>query len=167
MVQEIAGKPVGNPLEVPYFGAAPFGFGRGRVMRFSAQPRVAPEPQALPCDPAPCDYLNEALTARMAEGETVIFDFKLQVRDADQVTDLDDATSSWNEAETPFVPVATLVLEAPQTGVNSDAQRKVCEGLVFTPWHALAEHEPLGGINRLRKKVYKASSQHRCAAKYD
>ena len=167
VVKDIAGKPVGNPLEVPYFGAAPFRFGRGRVMRFSAQPRVAPEPQTLPGDPAPCDYLNEALTARMAEGETVIFDFKLQVRDADQVTDLDDATSSWDEAETPFVPVATLVLEAPQTEVNSDAQRKACEDLVFTPWHALSEHEPLGGINRLREKVYKASSGHRCPAKYD
>jgi len=166
VVQEIAGKPVGNPLEVPYFGAAPFRFGPDRVMRFKTQPRVAPEPQTVPGDPVPCDYLNEVLTARMAEGETVTFDFKLQVRDADQVTDLDDATSSWDETETPFVPVATLVLEAPQAEVNSDAQRKTCEELVFTPWHALSEHEPLGGINRLRKKVYDASSEHRCPAKH-
>jgi hypothetical protein len=167
VVQEIASKPVGNPLEVPYFGAAPFRFGRGRVMRFSAQPRVAPEPQTLPGDPVPCDYLNEALTARMAEGEPVVFDFKLQVRDADQVTDLNDATSSWDEAETPFVPVATLVLDAPQARINAKAQRKACEDLVFTPWHSLRAHEPLGGINRLRQKVYTASAGHRCPAKND
>ena len=161
VVQEIGSKPVANPLEVPYFGAAPFRFGPDRVMRFSVQPRVAPEPQVPPSDPTPSDYLNEALVARMTQGESVIFDFKLQVRDADQVTDMDDATSSWAEAETPFVSVATLVLEAPQPDVNSDSQRKACEDLVFTPWHALTEHEPLGGINRLRNKVYKASAHHR------
>ncbi len=83
VVQAIAAKPVGNPLEVPYFGAAPFGFGPDRVMRFKAQPRVAPEPQTVPSEPVPCDYLNEALTARMAEGEAVIFDFMLQVREAE------------------------------------------------------------------------------------
>ncbi|MEA2078801.1 MAG: hypothetical protein U9P00_02910 [Pseudomonadota bacterium] len=63
VVQEIASKPVANPLEVPYFGAAPFSFGSDRVMRFGVQPRVAPEPQAPPSDPTPCDYLNEALVA--------------------------------------------------------------------------------------------------------
>jgi hypothetical protein len=26
--------------------------------------------------------------------------------------------------------------------------------LAFNPWHALAEHRPMGGINRLRKAVY-------------
>lgn len=166
VVTEIGSKPVANPLEVPYFGAAPFGFGRDRVMRFSAQPRFAPEPQTLPDAPVPCDYLSEALTARMAKGEPVVFDFKLQVRDADKVTDLEDATASWPETETPFVTVATLVLDAPQTDINSEVQRKECEDLVFTPWHALREHEPLGGINRLRKKVYKASSRHRCPAKH-
>ncbi|MGB7933521.1 MAG: hypothetical protein WCH04_15085, partial [Gammaproteobacteria bacterium] len=96
-------------------------------MRFSAQPRVAPEPQTVPVDPVPCDYLNEALTARMAECEAVVFDFMLQVRYAEDVTDLEDATSFWDEVETPFVPVATLVLEAPQSDVNSDAQRQACE----------------------------------------
>lgn len=167
VVQAIAAKPVGNPLEVPYFGAAPFAFGPDRVMRFKAQPRVAPEPQIVPRDPVPCDYLKEALTARMAAGEAVVFDFMLQLRKADDVRDLEDATSFWQETETPFIPVATLVLEAPQTDVNSDAQRLACEGLVFTPWHALREHEPLGGINRLRKKVYDASSKHRCPVKHD
>lgn len=29
------------------------------------------------------------------------------------------------------------------------------------PWHGLAEHRPLGSLNRLRKKVYAASSAMR------
>ena len=36
-----------------------------------------------------------------------------------------------------------------------------CERLVFTPWHSLAAHQPIGSINRLRKAVYEASAQHR------
>jgi hypothetical protein len=167
VVSKIASMPVGNPLEVSYFGAAPFGFGPDQVMRFKVQPRVAPEPQTVPT-PAPCCYLNEALIARMAKGEVVVFDFKLQVRKtADDIDDMEDATASWDEQVFPFETVATLVLEAPQTDVNSDAQRQACEELVFTPWHALGEHEPLGGINRLRKKVYDASAQHRCPVKHD
>ena len=74
---------------------------------------------------------------------------------------MEDATSSWAEPAPPFVSVAPLVFAAPQLDVNSDSQRKACEDLVFTPWHTLAEHEPLGGINRLRNKVYKASAHHR------
>lgn len=167
VVKTIADTPVGNPLEVPYFGAAPFGFGPDRVMRFKAQPRVAPVPQTVPSEPVPCDYLNEALTARMAEGEAVVFDFMLQVRKTKEVKDLEDATSFWDEAETSFVCVATLVLDASQTDINSDEQRQACEDLVFTPWHALSDHEPLGGINRLRKMVYDASAEHRCPVKYD
>ena len=30
--------------------------------------------------------------------------------------------------------------------------------LSFTPWHTLAEHRPLGGINRIRRSAYRASS---------
>ena len=33
--------------------------------------------------------------------------------------------------------------------------------LSFSPWHALEEHRPLGGINRARKIVYPASSKLR------
>ena len=165
VLKEIAGKPVANPLEVIYFGAAPFGFGADRVMRFSVHPRVAPEPQLPPDDPAPCDYLKDKLTARMTESEPVVFDFKVQVRDAANITDMEDATSFWSEEETRSVTVATLTLNAPQAEVSSASQRNACEKLVFTPWQALVEHKPLGSINRLRKKVYEASSDHRCPAR--
>ena len=42
-----------------------------------------------------------------------------------------------------------------------------CEALVFTPWHCLADHQPLGSINRLRKAVYLASEAHRGSGKKD
>jgi hypothetical protein len=41
---------------------------------------------------------------------------------------------------------------------NSDA---LGENLSFTPWHALPEHRPLGGINRARKVIYDLISTFR------
>ena len=35
--------------------------------------------------------------------------------------------------------------------------RRNANPLSFNPWHALAEHRPLGGMNRLRKVAYAAS----------
>ena len=47
---------------------------------------------------------------------------------------------------------------------DSEAQRAFGENLSYTPWHSLAEHRPLGGINRARKVVYRAISmfRHEC-----
>lgn len=40
---------------------------------------------------------------------------------------------------------------------------EACEEMAFTPWHALTAHQPLGGINRLRRQVYLGSAIHRGA----
>ena len=39
--------------------------------------------------------------------------------------------------------------------------KRRCENLFFTPWHGLQEHQPIGGINRLKLGVYDASSAFR------
>jgi len=36
-----------------------------------------------------------------------------------------------------------------------------CENLTYTPWHALPEHRPLGGINRVRRAVYESLAELR------
>jgi hypothetical protein len=35
------------------------------------------------------------------------------------------------------------------------------ENMSFHPWHALAEHEPLGAINIMRRRIYPAIVQRR------
>ncbi len=67
----------------------------------------------------------------------------------------------WNAGDFPFVNVARIVIPAPQKHINSKKAEAECEKLVFTPCHSLAAHQPLGGINRLRKAVYLASKDHR------
>jgi hypothetical protein len=150
-----------SPLDNSYFGAAPFLFGEGRAMKFCAVP-VNPATGA-PGDIGARDYLRAAMRQRMTEakGKDICFDFKIQVRSAAQLegrieTEIEDVCTLW---EDPFVTVARIAI--PAQVFDAPERREFCEKLVYTPWHGLEAHRPLGGINRLRKKVYEASANHR------
>ena len=158
--------PVANPLGVQYFSAAPFLFGPARVMKFSAKPCVVVPTTEIPVPPG-YDYLRHVLTQTMQRHDNLQFDFMVQVRpgDADpsvrEEMGIENASSLWDEATHPFMPIAKISIHLPQPEVDTDAHRERCEKLVFTPWHCLAAHQPIGSINRLRKAVYEASSQRR------
>ena len=166
LVQQLQSVPVANPLEVRYFGAAPFLFGADRVMRFSAEPCDGEKPQVLPETPSE-DYLREALIETLQQKQDICFDFKVQVRGKSEDLDIEDASTVWDEAETPYVDVAKIIIPAPQKNIDGRKQIERCEALVFTPWHCLADHQPLGSINRLRKAVYLASEARRGAGGKD
>lgn len=161
VLQQIGSLPVANPLEVPYFTAAPSLFGKDRCMRVSVKPQGDLKPQVVP-DPAGENYLRDALQETMRGSEDVVFDLRIQVRKAGE-SDLfiEDATKAWDEQAHPWQTVGKITIPAPQTGLDTPEHREECEELVYTPWHSLAEHQPLGSINRLRYAVYKASAQYR------
>jgi hypothetical protein len=155
-----------SPFDNRYFSAAAFLFGEGRAMKFSAVPvnPMTGDVTAACQDP---DYLRAALRRRMAEahGAPICFDFQIQVRSADSLagkidTDIEDVCTQWDEAQYPFVTVARINISS-QQDVASPARQEYCETLAYTPWHGLKAHRPLGGINRLRQKVYEASSHRR------
>ncbi len=77
-------------------------------------------------------------------------EFLIQPRTSDKL-DVEDALDEWEESDAPLYKVATIRI--PQQVFDTPEQQKVCENLSYTPWHALPEHKPLGGINRLRKVV--------------
>lgn len=163
VVREIKSKVVANPLEVSYFSAAPFLFGPDQVVHFSAVPEGGDKPQSLPPDPDP-NYLAESLASTMNSKEDVVFNFRVQIREAGEMgLGIEDATTVW--ADTPYLDVAKIVIPAPQPDVHSPERLEAAEQLVFSPWHALAEHQPLGSINRLRRAVYLASANRRRAHK--
>ncbi|HEX8624090.1 MAG TPA: hypothetical protein VF782_03320 [Allosphingosinicella sp.] len=147
-----------SPFDNTYFGAAPFGFGEGRVMRFAAKPV---NPMTGPVGAAVNDenYLRDSLRKRMAEaaGKDICFDFQIQVRDASQLTnlenDIEDACKAWPD---PFVTVARITIPS-----QALIEQEFCETLFYTPWHGLDEHRPLGGINRMRRDVYTKSAELR------
>ena len=69
---------------------------------------------------------------------------------------LEDATAKW---DAPFEEVARISI--PKQDFDTDAESTACENLSFSPWHALAEHRPLGSLNRGRKVVYQILSKFR------
>lgn len=158
--------PPTSPVDNRYFSAAPFLFGADRVMKYSAKP-VAPasgSPSAADISADP-NYLRTGLRNRMAEGgddtQNIVFKFQVQVRDAKSLagkidTEIEDVCVEWKEDQHPFVTVATITI--PPQDFDSAERKALCEDLIFSPWHGLVEHRPLGGINRLRRDVYVASA---------
>ena len=166
---------IGNPLGGQYFSAAPFMFGPGQVMKFSAKPIAGVPSTQSPPTPRPENYLRDAMTETMNRNESLHFDFMLQVRHEGEDFNIKDdpivnasienASSLWDEAEHKFISVAKITIPAPQPEVDSEENKAHCEKLAFTPWHSLVEHQPIGSINRLRKSVYQASAEHRLERK--
>src|SRR5436190_4003645 len=157
-----------SPVDNRYFSGAAFLFGDDRVMKYSAKP-VAPITGNSP-DFSDPNYLRTGLRNRMAgsgdDVSNIVFEFQLQVRDAKSLagkidTDIENVCVEWKEDEYPFVTVATIAI--PPQDIDSAERRALCEDLIFSPWHGLVEHRPLGGINRLRREVYLASARLRHA----
>ena len=174
------GNIVRNPLQVQYFGAAPFQFGEGRAMKVSAEPCKAVEQRDFEdrknlVDPSK-NYLREALTQSMKGPENICFNFKIQTRseaeleaerakamleaELEQVEPIEDATTLWRDELTSYEEVARITIPVPQAPDSPEAIGH-CEKLAFTPFHSLAAHRPIGGINRLRHEVYESSATHR------
>lgn len=161
IVKQIKSTAVANPLNIQYFGAAPFLFGSDRVMKFSVKPLHQVNPAILPPDLAP-DYLRRALTESINQNERIEFDFMVQVRNDDgDAMGIENASSIWDKKQFPFIKIAKITVPTPQTEFNSEANKTQCEDMAFTPWHSLPEHQPIGSINRLRKQVYQSSAKHR------
>ena len=161
IIGQIKKIPTANPLEIQYFSAAPFLYGLNRVMKYSAKPCGDAKAQTVP-ENASENYLHDALVETMSKDEDICYDFMVQVRGKDEPDlGIEDATSVWGEAQTPFVNVAKITIKAPQRGIGSPKELTHCENLHYTPWQSLVEHQPVGGINRLRKNVYVSSGTHR------
>jgi hypothetical protein len=152
--------PPASPFDTVYFSAAPFLFGKGRAMKYSARPvnPVAGRPGDPARDP---HYLRTALRRRMelANGQNICFDFQVQVRDAKDLRpdqDIEDVCTLWDE---PFRTVARINIPPQDIGSPERPELlKFCETLFFSPWHGIKAHRPLGGINRARRVAYQASA---------
>jgi hypothetical protein len=73
---------------------------------------------------------------------------------------IEDASVEWPESESPYVGVAKIMYSV-QDAYSPERQVFGDDVLSFNSWRGLAAHRPLGSINRLKKKVYEASSNFR------
>jgi hypothetical protein len=144
-----------SPLLSQYWSATPYRLGP-HAIRFTFRPDPA---TAGPVPPKRGrDRLREAMRAHLAAGEAR-FDMLVQLQTDPVAMPVEDPTVPWDEAISPWRKVATLRI--PSQSFESPAQLEMGENLSFTPWHALPEHRPLGGINRVRRAVYEVLSTRR------
>ena len=155
IVQTITGQKVTNPLDARYWSMTPFLWGETQA-KFSAR-------RAGPLSPfssrAGANFLRDNLVRHLAKTGAA-FDFLVQRRTRPQAMPIEDPTIAWKESDAPFVPVARIEIPA-QQGLDQPEALAFCENLSFTPWHGLAAHRPVGGINRVRRAVYEAISRLR------
>lgn len=74
------------------------------------------------------------------------FEFMLQFQSDPASMPIEDASVTWDEALSPFEPVALIIL-------GDEALPASACATGFSPWQALTVHAPLGGINRLRRSL--------------
>ena len=142
-------------LEIPYWSTTPYLFGPGRAVKYSVRP-VSARKTPLP-DPLTDDYLRERLVAHLAR-EEARFEFLVQFQTDGRKMPIEDASVEWREQDSAFRPVAEIRIPV-QTLESASAAS--CERLSFNPWHALADHRPLGDFNRARREIYRAMAAFR------
>ncbi len=149
-------KPFSGFASEDLFSAVPMACGRYAV-RVRLQPAASNPPAgANAADDWGADF------ARLLAGGALQWDLQLQPFVSESITPIEDASVNW---PTPYTTVARLTL--PQQDVQSaqgQALQARIEAGVFDPWQALAEHRPLGEVQRARKVVYFKSQQGRGAA---
>lgn len=143
-------------LEIPYWSTTPYLFGPGRAVKYIARP-ISTRATPLP-NPLTDDYLRARLTDHLAR-EDARFDFLIQFQTDSRKMPIEDASVEWREHASPYRPVARIRI--PPQRLDSPEGAASCEQMSFNPWHALADHRPLGNFNRARRDIYRAMAAFR------
>jgi hypothetical protein len=100
-------------------------------------------------------------SARLAQ-RPLHWDLQLQFFANEELTPIENAAVNW---QTPYNTVARLMLpQQDPASAEGQALAAQVEATVIDPWQALAEHRPLGDVQRARKVVYFESQKGRGAA---
>ena len=150
-----------SPTQTTYFSVSPYKFGTA-----NAKFRVAPDPDNCPAYTLPeqnqalPNFLRNALNQQLSTDRVpACFVLQIQRQNANRYMPIEDTSIEWQESDSPFETVARI--EVPAQDFDTPGQNLRCDNLSFSPWHGLEAHQPIGGINRLRKAVYDAVSQYR------
>ncbi|RMH86026.1 catalase [Pseudomonas sp. AOB-7] len=150
-----------SPVATTYNSIAPFKLGPHNIKY-----RVVPAPQHCPPYQLPeqnsalPNFLRNALYQQLSlDRAPACFELQVQRQNPQYYMPIEDTSVEWDEKIAPFESVARV--SVPAQDFDSREQNLFCDNLSFNPWHALPEHRPIGGINRLRQAVYEAVSAYR------
>ncbi|WP_210530153.1 catalase family protein [Rubellimicrobium arenae] len=160
-LKTLGGAPSVHPLGETYYTQTAFRHG-DHVAKYALVPvsesltRHAGE--EIPVAGRP-DAIRETVD-RDTRAAPMEWELRVQLCRDPETMPIEDATVRWDEDESPFLPVARLRAE-PQPSWSPARNAEVDDRLRFSPWTGLAAHQPLGAINRVRKRTYEASARFR------
>ncbi|MDB6146079.1 MAG: catalase [Pseudomonas sp.] len=150
-----------SPTQATYYSVSPYKFGSE-----NAKFRVAPDPQSCPSYTLPTqnqklpNFLRSALNQQLSTDRVpACFVLQIQRQDPSKYMPIEDTSIEWKESDAPFETVARVKI--PAQDFDTPQMNLTCDNQSFNPWFGIAEHRPIGGINRLRKAVYEAVSDYR------
>ncbi|MCC2615784.1 catalase family protein [Aestuariibacter halophilus] len=149
-------KTIATPLQPQYYSMLPYRIGQS-VVKFSAKacPGMVLDDKV---DTSDKDFLTTNMQQHLLR-KGACFDVMFQDKVPGANMPVDDASVIWSEKDSPFVPVARVMI--PPQLFTSENQQQFCENLSMNPWHGVGEWEPLGSLNRARRVVYQAVSAYR------
>ena len=149
-----------HPASNPYFSMVPIRFGK-YVAKYRAVP-AGDMPVSLLEVIAKFGTQADAMRLMLEETlahQQILFEFQVQLRVSENSMPVEDATVEWPENLAPYRTVALFLIPRQDMKVESSIEAR--RALSFNVWHAIADHRPLGGINRLRKAVYPTAAAWR------
>jgi len=157
----LGGHPETHPLGETYYSQVPVLFGEyfGKICVRPASPSLKAlfkAPVDLEDKP---DGLRDAVAAYFEEqgGE---WELCVQLCTDIAKMPVEDASVAWDEATSPYLPVARIVAGAQASWSETKALASD-RRLAFSPWHGVAAHQPLGGVMRVRRGAYEAAQRWR------
>jgi hypothetical protein len=157
--------PNDNMVGMTFFSAAPIRWG-DYVAKFKVVPtsqnvtQLAGKPLSPTDGPEAYREMMVDFFSFLGEEETAEYHLCAQLCTDLGTMPIEDATVEWPETRSRYEPVATLTYE--KQNPYSDGRKYFGdEVLSFNSWRGLNAHRPLGPINRMKLRVYEASSQFR------
>jgi len=106
------------------------------------------------------NHLRDELKQRLTRG-AIRYDFLVQFYADDHKTPI-DGTFAWRPEDAPWVKLAELII--PPCDLDAAQSRRTeawLDSVSFNPWHAIAEHRPIGNVQRGRRVIYEGSAKLR------
>ena len=163
----IQGKQIASPIQSAYFSEVPYQLGLGsakKAVRYKVEPCSMNGSETVPNGTEDNNYLRHRLITHFKSQDACFTVFAQQKTNASM--NVEDSRDEW---DSPWVSLATLTMKGKEQNLadspgEEDPRNVACDTLSFNPWHSLAEHKPLGAMNRMRRAIYEQISKVRHAA---
>lgn len=149
---------IDNPFAISYWSTTPYRFGESRSSAVKYSTRSCSTKSATAPAEKTENFLTDVMKAHLKTAPAC-FDFMVQFQKDPIEMPIEDASVMWDEQQSPFIKVATITID--DQAFTTANEMAACESMSFNPWQSLAAHQPLGGINRVRKPVYSEIAQFR------